>query len=179
MADKVKYGVRKVHYALATQNGFAAPVAMPGAVSLTLTPNGDTNTFFADDTRFYVTVANNGYDAELEVAYVPESFLTDVLGMTLNATDKVIVEKTGVQPKPFALLFEEEGDDTGTKFVLYNCIATRPNRSLSTTTDTIDPQTQTISISALPMADNKVLAFTGAETPSTVLDGWYTTVWGD
>lgn len=177
MADKVKYGVRNVHYATATTNGWNTPVAMPGAVSLSLTPNGDTNTFYADDSRYYVTVANNGYDADLEVAYVPDSFMTDVFQVSLDGTDKVYTEKTGYQPKPFALLFEEEGDAIGTKFVLYNCIAQRPSRQLQTTTDSIDPQTQTISISALPMTDGKVIAFTGSSTTSTVLTGWYNAVW--
>ena len=71
MADKVKFGVRKVHYALKTTSGYSTPVSMPGAVSLSLSPAGDLTPFYADDIRYFVTMANNGYDVELEVAYVP------------------------------------------------------------------------------------------------------------
>lgn len=177
MADKVKFGIKNVHYATATTNGWNTPVAMPGAVSLTLTPNGENNPFYADDTRYYVTVANNGYEASLEIAYIPESFLQDVLKVSYDATDKVYIEKTGVQPASFALLFEEEGDAIGTKYVLYNCVAQRPTRQLNTTTDTIDPQTQSIDISALPMSDGTVIAYTGSSATSTVLSGWYNSVW--
>lgn len=177
MADKVKFGVRKVHYALQTTNGYSSPVAMPGAVSLSLAPNGDLTPFYADDIRYFVTMANNGYDVDLEVAYVPDSFLKDVLGMTLDNTAKVLYEKADVQPAPFALLFEEEGDATGTKFVLYNCTANRPSRQLATKQDAINPQTQSITIAASPIATGETLGMTTPETTTTVLNSWYTSVW--
>lgn len=175
MADKVKYGVQKVHYALQTTSGYSTPVAMPGAVSLALAPNGELTPFYADDIRYFVTMANNGYDIDLEVAYVPETFLKDVLGM--SEQNNVLYETASVQPKPFALLFEEEGDATGTKFVMYNCVANRPNRSLSTKEDAINPQTQTLTIAASPLASGETMAMTEAGTSTTVLNGWYTSVW--
>ena len=65
-----------------------------------------------------------------------------------------MIENANVQPKSFALLFQEEGDANGTKFVLYNCTCTRPSRELNTTTESVEPQTQTVSITASrwPMA---------------------------
>jgi len=177
MADKVKYGVQKVHYALKTTSGYSTPVAMPGAVSLALAPNGELTPFYADDIRYFVTMANNGYDVDLEVAYVPETFLKDVLGMTEDASAKTLYETAATQPKPFALLFEEEGDDTGTKFVLYNCVANRPNRSLATKEDAINPQTQSLTIAASPLASGETMAMTKSDTTTTVMNGWYSSVW--
>lgn len=177
MADKVKYGVRKVHYALQTTSGYATPVAMPGAVSLSLTPSGDLTPFYADDIRYFVTMANNGYDLELELAYVPESFLKDVLGYTEDATAHTLYETASVQPKPFALLFEEEGDVDGTKFVMYNCVANRPNRSLATKEDAVNPQTQSLTITASPLSTGEIFAQTASSTTTTVINGWYSSVW--
>lgn len=177
MADKVKYGVQKVHYALQTTSGYGTPVAIPGAVSLALAPNGELTPFYADDIRYFVTMANNGYDIDLEVAYVPESFLKDVLGMTEDANAKVLYETAATQPKPFALLFEEEGDATGTKFVLYNCTANRPNRNLATKEDAINPQTQTLTIAASPLSSGETMAMTKSDTTTTVMNSWYTSVW--
>lgn len=177
MADKVKFGVRKVHYALKTTSGYSTPVAMPGAVSLSLAPAGDLTPFYADDIRYFVTMANNGYDVELEVAYVPESFLQDIMGMTKDGTAKTLYEKADVQPNPFALLFEEEGDDTGTKFVLYNCISNRPNRNLATKEDAVNPQTQSLTITASPLSSGEIYAQTASDTTTTVLNGWYSSVW--
>lgn len=178
MADKVKFGVRKVHYALMTTMGtYSTPVAMPGAVSLSLSPSGDLTPFYADDIRYFVTMANNGYDIDLELAYVPESFLTDIMGMVKDTTSKNIYEKADVQPNPFALLFEEEGDATGTKFVLYNCVANRPSRNLATKEDAINPQTQSLTIYASPLTSGEIFAQTASDTTTTVLNGWYSSVW--
>lgn len=177
MADKVKFGVRQVHYALKTTSGYSTPVAMPGAVSLSMSPAGDLTSFYADDIRYFVTMANNGYDVDLELAYVPESFLQDIMGMTKDGTAKTLYEKADVQPNPFALLFEEEGDTTGTKFVLYNCIANRPNRQLNTKEDSVNPQTQSLTITASPLTSGEIYAQTASDTTTTVLNGWYSSVW--
>lgn len=177
MADKVKYGVRQVHYALQTTSGYSTPVSMPGAVSLSLTPSGELTPFYADDIRYFVTMANNGYDIDLELAYVPESFLKDVLGYVEDGTAKTLYEKADVQPKPFALLFEEEGDVAGTKFVFYNCITNRPNRALATKEDAVNPQTQSLTITASPLTSGEIFAQTATSTTTTVLNGWYSSVW--
>ena len=180
MADKVKFGIKSVHYAVLSDEAtptYETPVAIPGAVSLSLDANGDTSPFYVDNMQYFVTVANNGYTGDLEVALFPEQFLTDVFGYVSSEKDKVMTENATIQPKSFALLFEEAGDTTGTKFVLYNCTCTRPSRSLSTTTETTEPQTQTVSITASPLEDGRTMAYTSDTTPESVLSGWYNDVW--
>ena len=134
-------------------------------------PNG------CNDMQYFVTVANNGYTGDLEVALFPETFLSDVFGYQASTTDKVVTENATMQPKSFALLFEEAGDTTGTKYVLYNCTCTRPSRSLATTTETTEPQTQTVSVTASPLPDGRTMAYTGDESPESVLSKWYEAVW--
>ena len=82
--NRVKFGLRNCHYAKATlgEDGkvtFGTPVAMPGAVSLSLDAEGDNDPFYADDTVYYMVSNNNGYSGDLEIALIPESFLTDIL----------------------------------------------------------------------------------------------------
>lgn len=178
--DKVKFGVSNVHYAMLTSMDpptYGTPVAIPGAVSLSLQANGGSSPFFADNMQYFVTVSNNGYNSDMEVAYFPKQFMEDVFGNTESATDKVVTESALVQPKPFALLFQEEGDVKGTRFVLYNCTATRPSRTLATTTDTTTPQTQTSSISASPLTDGRTMSYTSENTPANVVQNWYKQVW--
>ena len=179
MADKVKFGIKNVYYAVMSADTptYETPVAIPGAVSFSLEANGDTTPFYADNMQYFVTVANNGYTGDLEVALFPAQFLQDVFGYTESTTDKVITENATIQPKQFALLFEEEGDTNGTKFVLYNCTCTRPSRSLATTTETTEPQTQTVSVTASPLSDGRTMAYTSDDTPENVLTAWYQSVW--
>ena len=85
----------------------------------------------------------------------------------------VLVEDIA-EPKHFAMTFEEDGDQTGTKFVLYNGTASRPSLNKSTTTDTKEPSTQTLDISFAPLASGRVMAMTTASTDSAVLAAWHT-----
>ena len=45
--NKVKYGLKNVHYAIfnSSTNTYGTPVAVPGAVNLSLSPEGESNTF--------------------------------------------------------------------------------------------------------------------------------------
>ena len=86
--NKVKFGLKNCHYAKATLDPdtndvtFGTPVAIPGAVNLSLDPEGDTEPFYADDMVYYTTVANNGYSGDLEIALIPDSFRKDILKET-------------------------------------------------------------------------------------------------
>ena len=76
MTDKVKYGIKNVHYALLTNDTptYETPVPIPGAVSFSLEASGDTTPYYADDMQYFVTVANNGYTGDLEMALFPDKF---------------------------------------------------------------------------------------------------------
>lgn len=179
MADKVKFNIKNVHYAILTEgatNSWGTPTAIPGAVSFSLEPQGDTSPFYADGVVYYQSSANNGYSGDLEMANYPAEFLKDIFGVTEGTTSKVLTENAKVEPKSFALLFEEEGDEVGTKFSLYKCSATRPKRSFATQTDSKEPSTQTVTITAVPLSDGTVMAMTSADTPAETLTGWYTSV---
>lgn len=177
MADKVKFNIHNVHYAVAKdEGGWDTPVAIPGAVSFSLEPQGDVSPFYADGMVYYNAVANNGYSGDLEMAMFPKAFLTAVFGMTEGTTSKVLTENSKTEPKSFALLFEEDGDATGTKYVLYNCTATRPTRDFKTNEDSKEPSTSKISVTAAPLSDGRVLAMTQDDTPTETVNKWYTKV---
>ncbi len=150
MANKVKYGLSNCYYAVLdeTAGTYGTPVAMPGAVNLSLDQEGETNNFRADNMDYYVSVSNNGYSGDLELALIPDSFLTDVMGEVVG-TNGLQYEIADAKPKAFALLFQFEGDEHATRHVLYNCKATRPTLASQTTDTSIEPVTETISLTAI------------------------------
>ena len=179
--NKVKFNICNVHYALITvdEDGevtFETPVAMPGAVSLSLEPNGEPSNFYADGYAYYTISNNMGYEGDLELAMVPESFRTDVLKESLD-DNSVLVESANVETANFALLFEFDGDVKKIRHVLYNCSAARPNIESATNEEEIEVQTETLAITAAPLANGYVKARTGDSTTDTVYTGWYTSVY--
>ena len=185
MANKIKYGVKNVHYAVATigENNsatFGTPVAMPGAVSLTLDQEGESNNFYADNRVYFTAFGNDGYTGSLELALIPDSFRTDVLGEVLD-NKGVLVENQNAQTVHFALMFQFEGDEHATRHVIYNCVASRPSVSGNTKEATISPETETINITAtsiyLSALDMDIVkARTGDNTDTTTYNGWMSTV---
>lgn len=176
MSDKVKFGIKNVHVFPITAWNLGVPtygavIAIPGTVSLSLDKQGDTNDFYADNIKYYTSVANNGYSGSLEVATFPDEFRQKILGYKKD-TKNVLVEEI-TEPTPFAMTFEEDGDVDGTKFVLYNGTATRPNLDKSTTTESKDPSTESCDISFAPLASGRVMAMTTATTNSAVLTAWH------
>lgn len=186
MANKIKYGLKNVYYAVATigSNGsatYTTPVALPGAVTLSMEPQGDNTPFYADNIAYYVSLANSGYEGDLEVAIFPDAFRTAIFNEVTD-TKGVLLEDANAQPVHFALLFQFEGDVKATKHVLYNCVATRNTVGSTTKTDTVEPQTETATITATSIyvaALNKdiVKASTGDSTDSTTYNGWTSAVY--
>lgn len=186
MANKIKYGLKNVYYAVATiaTNNTATydtPVAIPGAVNLSLEPQGDNVNFYADNIVYWVGNGNNGYQGDLEIARIPDSFKEDVLGMVVDAKD-VLVEDMNAPIVHFALLFQFEGDEKATKHVMYNCTCSRASESGSTKNETIEPQTETLTITATSIYNASldadiVKAEANASSDSTTYNGWTSAVY--
>ena len=181
MSNKIKYGLKNVHYAPVTETTlsgitsvtFGTPVAIPGAVNLTLSPVGDTTPFYADDIEYFTAIANNGYDGSIEMALIPDSFKVTILKEVIDAK-KVQFEESDKQPAPFALLFEFAGDIKSTRHVMYYCKATRPNIESGTKGQSIEPKTETLNLTCRNLPGTTIIkAKTTDETEETTYSSWY------
>jgi phi13 family phage major tail protein len=179
--NKVKFNLKNAHYAMLSvaEDGtvsYGKPVPMPGSVSISLDANGEPENFYADGVAYYVINNNMGYDGDLELAMIPESFRTDALGERLD--DKgVLIENAEVELSSFALLFEFDGDQRHIRHVLYNCSASRPGIEGKTNEESREVQTETLTVKATPLAGGMVKAKTGDTTDAAVYEGWYTAVY--
>ena len=180
MKNKVKFNVCNVHYSLITKTdegyNFGIPVPMPGAVSISLNPNGEPESFYADGIEYYTISNNMGYDGDFEVALIPESFRIDVLKESVDA-NQVLVENANSETANFALLFEFDGDKHKIRHVMYNCSAARPGIEGKTNEESREVQPETLTISARPLANGFVKARTGNETTQEAYDTWYKNVY--
>jgi phi13 family phage major tail protein len=180
--NKVKFGLSNVHIAKITeQDGqitYGTPIALPGAVSLTADPEGDTTPFYADNIKYYIAVANNGYTGELEIAMTPEEFLTEILGQEKDTNGALIESSDDINAR-FALMGEIEGDVKKRRFVYFDVTAARPSSEMNTVEESKEPQTDTLELTmAARSTDNAIKAVIEPnETNQDVYDTFFKKVY--
>lgn len=180
MGNKVTFGLKNVHYALITEGPdgkftYATPKPIKGAVSMTESPVGDALKFYADNGVYYATGTNQGYEQSLTFAKIPDEFRIDVLGDQL--VNGGLYENANAKTKPFALLYEIDGDVEEDKFVYYNSTASRPGNSTSTKGESTEVNTNELSVTSSPRpSDMAVRWVTRPETPEAIKGAFYTAV---
>lgn len=186
MANKVKYGLKNVYYAVATIDAstntatYTTPVQWLGAVNMSLEAQGEQTKFRADNIDYWIGESNNGYQGDFESALIPDSFKKDVLGFVQDSNG-ALIEDANAPTIHFALMFQFEGDDKATRHVLYNVTCNRPSVSGATTEETIEPQTETVTFTATSIHNatiNKdIVKASIAESNSGAYTTWTTSVY--
>lgn len=181
MADsnKVKFGLKSVYYSMITVAAggaisYGTPKAWPGAVSIDLSPSGDTEPFRADNMDYWRAAGTGSYNGNLTMAYLPDAVAQDLFGDRKD-DNGVLVEAAGGAANAFALLFEFSGDANETRHILYHCTASRPNINSETTpADSITPVTVELPITA--SANEEGYAKGKASPGDAAYSTWFTTV---
>lgn len=193
---KVKFGLKNVHVFPLTESTdtttgvtsmtYAAAIAIPGAVNLSLdVSESSPDPFYADDGIYYLPAgSSSGYTGNLEVALIPDAVRIQLMAFVEDAAN-VIVELKEATAKLFGMTFEIDSDTKARKFVYYKCQFSRPSLSASTNTDTKTPQTETAPITVMPTTKTYTLggseravvsAYTTEETDATAYSTWHTTI---
>lgn len=185
--NKVKFNLKNVHAAILTKtvgtNGeytysYGTPVAIPGAVNLSLEAEGENSPFYADGIVYYRSDTNNGYSGDLEIALIPEWFRTQILQEASDDNSVLVETSTPRDAVEFALLFEFDGDVKAIRHVLYDCtVSARPKINSQTKEGKIEPVTETMALNAAPREDELVKARTGDDTSDSTYAGWYGSVY--
>ncbi|MGN1090575.1 MAG: major tail protein [Huintestinicola sp.] len=187
MGNKVKFGLSNVHVLVIDSynakektytydNDGITPI--PGAVNLSLDPQGDSTDFFADDIDFFAQSANTGYQGTLEIAMIPPWFRQKVLGEVVD-NNGVQIEKSDATQKEIVLFFEINGDKSKTRFCMYRCSIARPSVKGQTTEKNITPSTDSMTITAMPREnDHCTKGFIAADDTEhkAIYESWYKTM---
>ncbi|MDP4158384.1 MAG: phage tail protein [Bacillota bacterium] len=182
--NKILFGLEQVHIAFRTADvsgepSWEAPIAIPGAVGFKPKAEGKDSTFYADNQQYYVATSNNGYTADLEMALVPDAVLAEMLGWTVDTNGMLVEDADGVV-KEFALLGQVEGDEKDRRFVYYNCKASRPATENKTKGESVDPSTDTLSLTITPIEVDGKRIVKGvmelSETNATAYEAFFTSV---
>ncbi|MCM1577973.1 MAG: phage tail protein [Ruminococcus sp.] len=180
--NKIEYGLSNVYYSVITgydvetqKYTYAAPVPIPGAVSVSFSASGDSNPFYADNIVYHNTKTNAGYEGDLEIARIPDSFCIDVLGE--KEVDGMLVENSDAQGKEFALMFQFEGDVSGKRHIMYRCSAGRPDISSSTKEESTTPNTNKLTITCMARENDHNIKSALLESKNpTRYKNWFTQV---
>lgn len=184
MSNKVTFGLEKMHIAFrsateTTPPEWDTPTPIPGAVRFTPSPEGQESTFYADNGPYFVVTSNNGYTAELETALIPDTVLAEMLGWKID-NNGMLVEVSDAIPKHFALLGQVQGDAKNRRFVYYDCVAARPSQEYNTKGESIEPNTETLTLNILPIEIDGKNIVRGvmelSETNATAYEGFFTAV---
>lgn len=180
--NKVLYGIEKCHVAKITeQDGqitYGIPFAVPGVTGLNFDPEGEETSFYADNVKYFIASSNQGYTGDLELAMTPEQFLTEILGRVKDINGAVF-ESADDKSARFALMFQGEGDQSGRRWVFFDCTATRPSRENNTKEESVEVGTETMSITMSPRSSDKaVMAYIEPnETNKAIYDAFFAKVY--
>ena len=180
--NKVKYNLKNVHIAVKKASGtYETPFELPGAVNMSLSPQGGLEPFYADGIKYSVSSTNNGYEGDLEIALVTDEFRTQIF-KEYTDNNKVMFEDADAPTVEFALGCQIDGDAKETMFWFYGCTATRPNVDAQTNEDKKTPQTDKLTISVAGDDFNvsgkkkRLVRAKSTEETTTSLETWFENV---
>lgn len=144
----VKVGLRDLHYAILASDevggvGYAAPVAITGAITANVNPNSAIATLFADDGPMEVASQLGNIELELNVADIPLNIQAVLLGHDI--TDGIMKSIATSSPPWVAIGFKSLKSNGKYRYLwLYKGKFREPELPHETKTDTVSFQTSTM-----------------------------------
>lgn len=157
-----KIGVRNFHYAKQTTEDTASaaavygtPVAVPGLVSIEVTPESNTATLYADDGPYESASSTGAINASITLADVDLSVQADLLGHTYDSSTKTLTKKTTDAAPYVAVMFSFTLANGGTRCVkLFKGKFALPTESGTTKGENVEFQTSDVSASFVQLKNN-------------------------
>lgn len=185
--EKVLFGFRNVCYSVITENNdgtitYGTPKKFAdegaGGVSIALSPKGESFEKYADDVLWFGDAVNQGYEGDLVMTKLTDSFKVDVMNY-IQDRNGALIEGADTTFKKFALGFEVQGNENPTRTWYYYCTITRPNDEANTKEGQMATNDKTMPIIASPRpTDSKVkVSMTKSSDNETAFNGFFSAVY--
>ena len=152
MADKnkVMFGISNLHVGTYNVSSggtvtLGAPYHQKGAVGLSMEPEGDSNDFYADNTKYWSGYSDQGFTGTVEVAKFDDEFKKQFLNYVELADGGIAKIKGASRPNTY-VAFQTEGDAQARRVIMYNVSWAEPQREYNTTEDSTEPATDSSDI---------------------------------
>lgn len=155
MSNKVTFGLKNVHYSLATVDSegiwsFDAPIRLIGAQEITTEAIGGSSQVYADDKVIATLVSNAGTTVTLKFTEIDDNFKKDIFGFKTDSNGN-LVEVINGEIKTFALGYEIQGDVKARRIWYFLCTATPVGDASKSKTDSIEANSVSLTITARPI----------------------------
>lgn len=157
-----KIGIRNLHYAKQTTEDTATTAAtygnvtaVPGLVSVEVTPESNTATLYADNGPYETASSMGNVTVSIDMADIDLATQADLLGHTYNSSTKKLDKKTTDTAPYVALLFEFTMANGDTRCVkLYKGKFALPTENGQTKGENVEFQTSSIEASFVQLKNN-------------------------
>lgn len=148
MANAIQYGLSNVRISKMLADGTYGPIReydLP--VNLSLERQSNLQDFYAGNRKVASIETDQGFSGSLEGMYFPDWFLTEILNQVVD-DDGAILQGGGEKSSYYAMGFQFEGDESGTRVWACKCKSTPPKGSHQTTDEGVNADHETVDVSA-------------------------------
>ncbi|WP_100065113.1 major tail protein [Miniphocaeibacter massiliensis] len=161
--NKYEYGIENVHiWPIENENGqdieyAKTPIRVLGAVTMKLSPIGDSSTIYADNSAYVTISANGGYEGEWESYQLPEEMETKILGI-IKDNNGALIESSEAKQKNFGISFQFIGDQNNARvFGFYCSMSQRPSDEKTTKGESVEPTANVFTFKMMPRLKDKLV----------------------
>ena len=149
-SNKVTFGLSNVHigeYKVDSSGSatLGTPMALPGAVSLSLDPETLEIEFYADNVKYYAQNGDNGFTGSLEVAMFTKEIKLALMGYAETADGGIVNVKGATKPAVY-IAFEAKGDAQNSRGLLLNVSMGPIKHEHKTNEDKAEVETDSVDI---------------------------------
>ena len=159
MANKVEFGISELHVGTYEDNNGTVTLGTPyhqkGAISYAPEEETNENVLNADNSAYWSQYSGGKISGDLTVAMFDDKFKKDFLGYVELSDGGLAKVKNAVKPNVY-IAFQIEGDAESRRVILFNGSLGAIKRDYNTTTESIEPDTETLGTTFIGDAETGV-----------------------